>query len=288
MDGKLPTTIDVQQLVATGQKLVTDFGVNVVAAIAILVIGRWVAKAITRAIKKLMHSRNVEDTLETFVGNVVYMGLLLFVIIAAVNQIGVQTTSIIAVIGAAGLAIGLALQGSLSNFAAGVLIITFKPYRVGDVIEVAGIIGTVTGVQIFTTSLVTGDNKLVIIPNSQVTNGVITNFSANETRRVDLVIGVSYSDDLDKVRAVIEAILAADARVLKDPAPTVAVQTLADSSVNFVVRPWVATADYWGVYFDLTEAIKKRFGQRGHQHSVPTTRRTRPPGGAGNLIRTLH
>jgi small conductance mechanosensitive channel len=201
------------------------------------------------------------------------------VIIAAIHQLGIQTASLIALLGAAGLAVGLALQGSLSNFAAGVLIVLFRPYKVGDWIEGGGVSGAVEEVQILTTVLKTGDNKRVIIPNSQIMGTTITNYSANETRRVDLVVGVSYSDDLDKVRKELEGLVAADERILKDPAVTIAVSELADSSVNFVLRPWVNTADYWGVYFDLTEAIKKRFDEVGisipfpqrdvHIHNVP-------------------
>jgi small conductance mechanosensitive channel len=188
---------------------------------------------------------------------------MLFVIIAAINALGVQTASLIALLGAAGLAVGLALQGSLSNFAAGVLIVLFRPYKVGDWIEGGGVSGAVEEVQILTTVLKTGDNKRVIIPNSQIMGSTITNYSANDTRRVDLVVGVSYSDDLDKVRKELEDLVAADERILKDPAVTIAVSELADSSVNFVLRPWVSTADYWAVYFDLTERVKKRFDEVG-------------------------
>jgi len=210
-----------------------------------------------------MTKSEVDKTLGTFVANLLRMGLMVFVIIAAINQLGVQTTSLIAVIGAAGLAVGLALQGSLSNFAAGVLIVLFRPYKVGDWIEGAGISGAVESVQILTTILKTGDNKRIIVPNSQIMGSTITNYSANDTRRVDLTVGVSYSDDLDKVRSEIKQLVDADDRILEDPACTIAVSALADSSVNFVVRPWVNTADYWGVYFDLTENIKKRFDEVG-------------------------
>jgi len=205
--------------------------------------------------------------------------LMLFVIIAAINQLGVQTASLIALVGAAGLAIGLALQGSLANFASGVLIVLFRPYKVGDFIEGAGIAGSVEEVQILTTVLKTGDNKQVIVPNSQIMGATITNYSANDTRRVDLVVGVSYDDDLDQVRRELESLIAAEDRILSDPAVTIAVSELADSSVNFVVRPWVKSADYWGVKFELTEAIKKRFDEVGisfpypqqdvHLHNVP-------------------
>ncbi len=255
--------IDLNQLWATAQSLATEFGVKIVAAIAIFIIGRWIVSLLTRGMRRLMERADLEPTLVTFLSNITRILLLVFVVLAAISQLGIQTASIIAVLGAAGLAVGLALQGSLANFAAGVLIIVFRPYRVGDYVEAAGVGGTVEQVQIFTTVLRTPDNKRVIVPNSQITDGVITNYSANDTRRVDLVFGIGYGDDIDKARDIIRGVLEADERVLKDPAPQVAVQELADSSVNFVTRPWVATADYWAVYFDVTEKVKKRFDEEG-------------------------
>lgn len=246
-----------------------DFAINLVTAIVIFVIGKWVANLLTKALRKVMRRQEVDKTLETFVCNLVRMVLLVFVIIAAISALGIQTTSFIAILGAAGLAVGLALQGSLSNFASGVLIVLFRPYKVGDWVEAAGISGAVVEVQILTTILKTGDNKQVIVPNSQIMSSIITNYSANDTRRVDLVIGVSYEDDLDKTRKTLEELVAADDRILDDPAVTIAVSELADSSVNFVVRPWVKTADYWAVMFDLTEAIKKRFDQDGISFPFP-------------------
>ena len=207
--------------------------------------------------------------LESYVTNLVYWALMTFVIIAAINQIGIQTTSLIAIMGAAGLAIGLALQGSLANFAAGVLIVMFRPYRVGDFVEAAGVSGSVVQVQILSTILKTVDNKQIVVPNAQIMNSIITNFSANETRRVDLVIGISYNDDIDKTRTIIQELINADNRILKDPACLVAVSELADSSVNIAVRPWVKTADYMSVKFGLTEAIKKRFDKEGISFPFP-------------------
>ncbi len=236
---------------------------NVIIALVIFYVGRLVISLVVRGLRKLMQKQGIDKTLETFVCNLVRVALLIVVIIAAISALGIQTTSFIAIFGAAGLAVGLALQGSLSNFAAGVLIVLFRPYRVGDYIEGAGISGTVEQVQILTTVLKTPDNKQVIVPNSQIMESVITNYSAKDTRRVDMVIGVSYSDDLDKVRSILEEIVAADDRVLDEPACLIAVSELADSSVNFVVRPWAKTADYWGVKFDLTETIKKRFDKEG-------------------------
>ncbi len=244
-------------------QLAADFGIRLVAALAIFIIGRWVARWLSRLLEKGMQKAGTDHTLIVFLRNIVYVGLLIFVIIAAIGQLGVQTTSFLAVLGAAGLAVGLALQGSLANFAAGVLIIIFRPFKVGDFIEAGGIAGVVKAISIFTTTLHTPDNKVIIVPNAQVNSGTITNYSANDTRRVDMVIGVSYGDDLDKVRSVIEQVLAADERVLKDPAPQIAVMALADSSVNFAVRPWAKAADYWGLYFDTQEKIKKRFDEEG-------------------------
>lgn len=240
-----------------------DFGINVITAIVIFFVGKWIVALVIKGLMKAMQKGDIDTTLRRFIANLARMLLMLFVIIAAINALGVQTASLIALIGAAGLAVGLALQGSLSNFAAGVLIVLFRPYKVGDWIEGGGVSGAVEEVQILTTVLKTGDNKRVIIPNSQIMGSTITNYSANETRRVDLVVGVSYSDDLDKVRKELEGLVAADDRILEDPAVTIAVSELADSSVNFVLRPWVKTADYWGVYFGLTEAIKKRFDEVG-------------------------
>ena len=240
-----------------------DFLINLVTAIVIFYVGKWITNLVTRALRKMLQRQEIDVTLERFVCSLVRMVLLVFVIIAAISALGVQTASFIAVLGAAGLAVGLALQGSLSNFAAGVLIVLFRPYKVGDWVEAAGISGAVVEVQILTTILKTGDNKQVIVPNSQIMSSIITNYSANDTRRVDLVIGVGYDDDLDKVREVLSEVVAADERVLEDPGVTIAVSELADSSVNFIVRPWVRTSDYWGVYFDLNETIKKRFDEEG-------------------------
>ena len=246
-----------------------DFALNLLTAIVIYYIGRFAVRLATGGLTKLMQTQNVDKTLVSFASNLVSMVLLTFVIIAAISALGVQTTSFIAVLGAAGLAIGLALQGSLSNFASGVLIVMFRPYKVGDFVEAAGIAGSVEEVQILTTVLKTGDNKKVIVPNSQIMNSIITNYSANPTRRVDMVVGVSYDDDLDKVRKTLEELVAADDRILDDPACTIAVSDLADSSVNFVLRPWVASGDYSGVKFDLTEAIKKRFDKEGISFPFP-------------------
>jgi small conductance mechanosensitive channel len=252
-----------------GMDLGMDLGIKVITALAIFLVGKFIVRLVVSAIAKVMQKQDVDKTLETFICNLVRTVLMIVVVIAAIGAIGIQTTSFIAIFGAAGLAVGLALQGSLSNFASGVLIVLFRPYRVGDFIEAAGISGSVEQVQILTTVLKTGDNKQIIVPNSQIMDSIITNYSANDTRRVDMVIGVSYDDDLDKVRKTLEELVAADDRILPEPAVKIAVSALADSSVNFIVRPWVNTADYWGVMFDLTEAIKKRFDKDGISFPFP-------------------
>ena len=246
-----------------------DFAMKALIALVIFFVGRMLARLVTKGLHNVMQSQEVDKILESFFCNLVYWALMVFVIIAAINQIGVQTTSLIAVMGAAGLAVGLALQGSLANFAAGVLIVLFRPYRVGDFIEAAGIAGVVLQVQILATILKTGDNKQIVVPNGQIMGSIITNYSANDTRRVDMTVGVSYDDDLDQVRSTIRELVDADDRILSDPECLIAVSELADSSVNFAVRPWVKTADYSGVMFDMTEAIKKRFDQEGISFPYP-------------------
>ena len=245
------------------QDTITLYGLNLIAAVAIFIVGRWVAMAIRSLVRRLLEKSKVDQMLVSFLASVTYVAAMAFVIIAALARIGVQTASFVAVVGAAGLAIGLALQGSLANFAAGVLIVIFRPFRIGDFIEAAGITGVVEEIGIFTTELKTPDNKKVIVPNGKVTADSIVNYSAKEERRIDMVAGVSYSDDLDKVRRILEQIVSEDGRILPDPAPKIAVLELGDSSVNFVVRPWVKTADYWDVYFSIQEKIKKRFDSEG-------------------------
>ncbi len=243
--------------------LLATFGLKLIAAIAVFVIGRWVTKMIVRGVQRAMDKAETDPTLIGFIKNVTYGGLMALVIIAAAGQLGVQTTSFIAVLGAAGLAVGLALQGSLANFAAGVLMIIFRPFKAGDFIEASGVAGVVEEIQLFTTKLRTPDNKTVIIPNGQVTAGSITNYSAKDTRRVDMTFGIGYGDDIDKAKRIIREVLDADERILKDPEPTIGLVELGDSSVNFAVRPWVNSADYWNVYFDTNETMKKRFDAEG-------------------------
>ena len=251
--------MDMNTIIPKLQELAVFYGIKIIIAVVIFIVGRWIAKALKNVIQKMMAKRNVEATIASFLCNMSYVVLMTIVIIAALNQFGIQTASLIAIVGAAGLAIGLALQGSLANFAAGFLMLVFRPFKTGDYIEGAGTQGTVEEIHIFTTQLKTPDNKTVIIPNAKLMGDNIINYSAKAKRRVDLVIGVSYSDNLQKVRQVLEDVLSKDNRVLKDPEPTIAVMELGDSSVNFAVRPWAKTDDYWNVYFDLTEDIKKRF-----------------------------
>jgi small conductance mechanosensitive channel len=222
-----------------------------------------VAKGVRKLVERVMTKSKVDSTLISFTANLAYIALLAFIVVAALGQLGIQTTSFIAILGAAGLAVGLALQGSLSNFAAGFLLIIFRPFKVGDYIEGGGVTGVVEAIQIFTTQLKTPDNKTVIVPNARMTDDNIVNWTVKGTRRVDMVMGIGYEDDIDKARSLMAEIIAADSRILKDPAPQIAVSELADSSVNFVVRPWTRVEDYWSVYFDLTEKIKKAFDANG-------------------------
>ena len=247
----------------TIQKLLAVYGLKLIAAIFIFIIGRIAAKLVRKGISSLMEKSKQDPTLISFVSNLAYAALMAFVVIAALAKLGIQTASFIAILGAAGLAVGLALQGSLANFASGVLMIIFKPFKVGDYIEGSGVAGTVSEIDIFTTHMTTPDNKMIIVPNAQMTGGNIVNYSSLGTRRVDLTAGIGYGDDIDKARAVLQSIVESDKRILKEPACTIAVSELADSSVNFVVRPWVNVSDYWDVKFALTEAIKKRFDEEG-------------------------
>jgi small conductance mechanosensitive channel len=261
------TLADSQNILATVKDFLitkgTAFAIDLLAAILIFVVGRWLAKWVSILVSRAMTKAKVEQILVSFVQHICYFGLLAFVIIAALDRVGIKLTAAIAVLGAAALAVAFALQGSLSNFAAGILMVIFKPFKIGDLVTVAGIQGTVQEIDILNTVLNSLDNVRIIIPNAQITGGTISNYSANATRRVDLTIGISYDDDIKKAKQVIEGVLAADARILKTPAPTVAVSELADSSVNFVVRPWVKSADYWDVYFDTTAKVKLALENNG-------------------------
>ncbi len=239
------------------------YGLRLIGSILIFYIGKKVARFLADFSKKMMEKSNIDETISKFFTNVIYGALLVFIILAALSNLGINTTSFIAVLGAAGLAVGLAFQGTLSNIGAGVLLIFFKPFKVGDFINAAGESGVVEEINLFSVLLKTGDNKQIIVPNSSIIGGNITNFSAKDTRRVDFVFGIGYDDDLKLAKSTLEEIINSDERVLKDPAPFVAVSELADSSVNFVVRAWVKSSDYWGVYFDTLERVKLTFDEKG-------------------------
>jgi len=254
---------DFVKILNTVYGLLTVYGLKVIAAAVIFIIGRWVALGVAKLIKRIMIKSKVDETLVSFVRHLSYVTLLAFVVIAALNQLGIQTASFIAVMGAAGLAIGLALQGSLGNFAAGVLMIIFKPFKVGDFIEGGGVAGTVEHIEIFTTQLKTPDNKTIIVPNAKLTGDNITNFNVKGTRRVEFLFGIGYGDDIDKARRIIKEIIDKDERVMKEPEPVIVVSELADSSVNLTVRAWTSAADYWSFYFDTIENVKKQFDNQG-------------------------
>lgn len=242
---------------------VVPFLINLVIAVAIYFVGRQVARLVTKAVAKLMTRGKVDGDLVKFVSDIVYTLLYAIVLIAALERLGVRTTAAIALIGAAGLAVGLAMQGSLGNFASGVMIILFKPYRIGDLVVLAGYTGHVEGIHVFNTVVITLDGKKVIVPNGQITGSVIENISTRGQIRVDMVFGIGYGDDIDKAKQVLMDILTSDDRVMKDPAPQVAVSELGESSVNFVTRPWVHPDVYWDVMFDVTERVKKEFDKNG-------------------------
>lgn len=252
--------INIQQLIET---YVLPWSINIVMAFAIFIIGKLVVKMVVKFAKKLMTKAKVDAILVNFIASIINAILLLFVVIAALDQLGVETTSLIALIGAAGLAVGLALQGTLQNLASGVMLIIFRPFNDGDFVEAGGVAGVVEAIGIFTTTMRTGDNREIIIPNGEIFGGTITNYSKRATRRVDMVFGIGYDDDIKKAKELLNKILEEDDRILSDPAPLVAVAELADSSVNFNVRPWCNTSEYWNVYFDIHEKVKLTFDAEG-------------------------
>lgn len=252
--------IDIEALF---NNFIMPWAINIALAIVIFIVGRMVVTAIMSIVRKLMMKSGIDEMLVGFVCSILRWVLLLFVIVAALDQLGVNTTSMVALLGAAGLAIGLSLQSSLGNFAAGVMLIVFRPFQKGDFVDIAGTTGSVEAIGIFTTTLVTPDNKVTIVPNGGIYSSTITNFSARDTRRVDMVFGVSYDDDIRVVKAELEQILKEDERVMAEPAPVVEVSALADSSVNFIVRPWVKSSDYWQVLWDTHAKVKIRFDEKG-------------------------
>lgn len=245
------------------QSLLVLWALKIAVALAIFIVGRWVALWITRSVRRLMRRSNLDPMLIEFLGNIIYMVLLLAVVMAALDHLGLQTTSLLAIFGAAGLAIGLALKDSLGNFSSGVMLILFRPFKVGDFIEAGGASGIVEQVRMFATTLRTGDNREVTVPNGQIYGSIIINYSARDTRRVDLVFGIGYGDDIATAKRIIADIMQADERILADPEPAVALGELGESSINFNVRPWVRTEDYWTVRADLLEKVKLAFDANG-------------------------
>lgn len=243
--------------------LVWKYGPNLVLAIITLIIGLWVVGIITRAIGRTMDKRQVDPSLAPFLKSLISISLKVMLIISVIGMAGVEATSFVAVIGAAGLAIGLALQGTLQNFAGGVIILLIKPFKVGDFIDAVGYSGTIHSIQIFNTYLKTADNKTIIIPNGQLANSSMTNYSTEPRRRVDWTFGVGYGDNAELTKQIIRDLIDADDRILSDPEPFIALSELADSSVNFVARAWVEAGDYWGVYFDMNEKVYKKFAEEG-------------------------
>jgi len=253
--------MDIDYILQYGLDFILNFGPKLLGAIIVLFVGFWASNFLTRLLVKLMNAREVDASLVSFTKSFIRIALKILVVITVMGMVGIAMTSFIAILGAAGLAVGFALQGSLSNFASGVMLIIFRPIKVGDFIEGGGMSGSVTEIGIFVTILTTPDNKVIYVPNAKLTSDNIVNYSANNTRRVDLTFGIGYSDDIDKAKKVIGYVLYSNSKILTDPAPTVQVNELADSSVNFVVRPWVKSDDYWTVYWELTEAMKKKFDE---------------------------
>ena len=249
----------VNSLVEQGSHL----GWTIIKAILVFIIGRFVIRMINKLVRRILTKRDFDPSVKTFVGSLVNVTLMVLLIISVVGVLGVQTTSFAALLASAGVAIGMALSGNLSNFAGGLIILLFKPYKVGDYIESQGVGGTVKEIQIFHTILLTADNKNIYIPNGSLSSGVVTNIGREPTRRVEWTFGVDYGSDYEQVKRVIESVLAQDARILNDPAPFIALSALADSSVNVVVRAWVKSPDYWGVFFDTNKAIYATFNAEG-------------------------
>ncbi len=254
---------DIQGLLQGLSETISTYGLSVVGAIAVLIVGRLIAGIVRSSMRRALNKAQVDQILVGFVSNMIYYLVIAFVVVAVLSLFGIQTTSLIAVLGAAGLAVGLALQGTLSNFAAGVMLLIFRPFKIGDYVDAGGTAGSVIEIGVFSTTLHSPDNVRIVVPNSSVFGQTIKNFSANETRRNDLMIGISYTDNISKAIEVIKSCLDGDDRVLNDPAPLIAVAELADSSVNLVVRPWCHRDNYWPLRFDLIRRIKERLEANG-------------------------
>jgi len=261
--------LDVDKIWTLVTEFATDYGLRLIGAIVILIVGRIVAGALRGAVRKTLASRNTDEAVTSFTGSLVYWLVIIAVWLAVLGAFGVETASLVAVLGAAGFAVGFALQGSLSNFAAGVMLLVFRPFRIGDVVEVAGVLGSVREMGLFTTQMNTPDNVRIIVPNAKIFGDIIKNITAEDTRRVDMTVGIGYGSDIAKAMEIIQGLLDADERVLKDPAPQIAVAELADSSVNLVVRPWSATGDYWGVKLDFMRNVKEAFDREGIEIPFP-------------------
>lgn len=260
---------DLEKWTDAGMSFITTYGLKIIGAIIIWIVGSWLIKKIIGASRRIMTKANYDESLQKFLLNLSNWALKILLIITLLGTLGVPTTSFAAVIAAAGLAIGLALQGSLGNFAGGVLLMIFKPIKIGDLIEAQGEIGVVKEIEIFTTKLIGLSNKEIIIPNGALSNGNIVNYTTEGTRRVDLVFGVGYESDIKKTKEVLMNVLTSHPKVLKDPAPAVTVMELADSSINFATRPWCKTEDYWDVYFDVTEQTKEALDAAGIEIPYP-------------------
>lgn len=263
--------MDLEKWIEIGTELATVYGIKIIAAIVIWFVGSWIIKKILKAARKIMTKSHYDESLQKFLTNLLSWGLKILLIITLLGTLGVPTTSFAAIIAAAGLAIGLALQGSLGNFAGGVLIMIFKPFKIGDLIEAQGEMGTVKQIEIFTTKLTGLSNKEIIIPNGALSNGNIINYTTEGTRRVDLVFGVGYDSDIKKTKTILMSVLTSHPKILETPAPTVNVLELADSSVNFAVRPWCNAVDYWTVYFEITENVKEALDAAGIEIPYPHT-----------------
>jgi len=254
---------EMNELLPMIQEILATWGLKVVAALAILIFGRMIAGILRGTAQKALRRANFDETLTPFLANVVYVLLMLVVVYAAADTVGIPMNSVVAIIGAAGLAVALAFQGTLSNFSSGILLLTFRPFAIGDFVDAGGTTGTVKEIGVFTTTLATPDNVKIIVPNSTIAGSTIKNFSANENRRIDLVMGVGYDDDLNLAQDTMMRVIKADERVLADPEPVVAVDNLGASSVDFVVRPWVNGSDYWATKWDLTKALKEELEAAG-------------------------
>ncbi len=254
-----------------GIGLIMVYGPKLILAMITLVVGLWVIKSLTKTSSKLMKKSEMDESLHTFLSSIVSIILKVLLVISVMGMVGIEMTSFIAIMGAAGLAVGMALSGTLQNFAGGVMILIFKPYKVGDFIDAQGYMGVVKEIQIFNTILLTTDNKRVIIPNAPISSGTMVNYSAESERRIDFTFGIGYNDDIDKAKEVLMSIIKADKRILQNPAPFIGLSELADSSVNFATRVWVKSEDYWDVFFAMNETVKKEFDKQNISIPYPQT-----------------